>query len=176
MLNVYRSRRMMVTVVAVLAMSLSLSACEPLRKKFIRQKKKNAVQDNNFIPILEPQEYPAPENNPKENYNQRYVLIKSWYKDLWTALEEKASDKKVRYILSQVYAQIDEMKKLVDPEKSVQLDRLKDLLSYFEGSLKDPWVSRNVSRIQSDLRAFDRMMRTQLRVDRIPNSFVEAKQ
>ncbi len=159
----------------MLAMTLSFSSCESLRKKFTRQKKKSDIQDSNFIPVLEPEEYPAPENNPKENYNERYILIKNWYKDLWTAIEEKNSDKKVHYLLGQVYAQIDEMKKVVNPDKAAELDRLKGLLSYFDESLKGPWVSRNVPRIESDLRAFDRMLRDQLRVDRISNSFVDAK-
>ena len=43
-----------------------------------------------------------------------------------------------------------------------------------ESSLDDSWQVRNVSRIQSDLRGFDRFMRDHLRADRIKGHFVKA--
>ena len=162
-----------VAIIAVLVMSMSLSACEPLRKKFIRQKKKAQTEDANFIPVLEPQEYPAPENNPPENYQQHYALIKAWYRDLWTALEEKSSDKRIRYTIKQVYSHIEEMQKIVKPEVQTQLQGLKGFLKYYEDSLNSPLPLRNVSRVQSDLREFDRRLR-RLGVDDVKDSFVDA--
>jgi len=41
--------------------------------------------------------------------------------------------------------------------------------------LDDSWQVRNVPRIQSDLRAFDRFLRDHLRADRIKGHFVVIK-
>ena len=171
--NFIRCRKLVVSVAAVLAMSLSLSACEPLRKKFTRQKKKDKSEERDFVPVLEPQEYPAPENNPVENYKQHYALVKAWYKDLWTALEEKWSDKKIEYTLKQIYGHIEEMQKLVVPSKQGEFVHLRNLLKYYDCSLNGPLPLRNTARIQSDLRAFDRQLR-QMNADKEKGSFVPA--
>lgn len=176
MVSLLRYRHSIGLIVLVLALSLSLNACAPLRKKFTRQKKKGQVEDTSFIPVLEPQEYPAPEQNPPENYKQHYTLVKVWYRDLWQVLGERDADKKARYTLNQVFSHIQEMQKLVVPEKQVLLAQLADLLKYFENSLNGPAASRNVSRIQSDLRAFDRMLRNQLRADKLEGFFVTVNQ
>ena len=63
-------------IACLLGMCVSMSACEPLRKKFTRQKKADANADKDFVPVLEPQDYPAPEKNPPEMYKQHYALIK----------------------------------------------------------------------------------------------------
>ncbi len=161
-----------IAMIAILILSVSLSACEPLRKKFTRQKKKDLSESADFIPVLEPQEYPAPENNPELNYKQNYYLVKAWYKDLWTVLEEKGSDKQAHYTLKQIKGHIDEMRSLVVPEKQAALDKLSGLLGYYNSSLESPAPLRNQSRIQSDLRAFDRQLRNQCRADKLKGYFV----
>ncbi len=176
MINLLRCRHSVGFMVMVLAFSLALSSCTPLRKKFTRQKKKGQVEDTSFIPVLEPQEYPAPEQNPPANYREHYALIKVWYKDLWAVLDDKNSDKKARYTIGQVLSHIVEMQKLVVPEKQAELIQLADLLKYFESSLDSPEALRNKSRIQSDLRAFDRLLRNQLRADKLEGFFVKAVQ
>ena len=42
-------------------------------------------------------------------------------------------------------------------------------------SLDDSWQVRNVSRIQSDLRAFDRFLRDHLRADRIKGILLQPR-
>ena len=159
-----------VGIACLLAVSVSFSACEPLRKKFTRQKKKDAA-DMNFVPVLEPQDYPAPEKNPAEMYKQHYTLIKVWYKDLWIALDERGSDKQQKYLLKQIHNHIDEMRKLVVPAEQAQLDELVKLLSYYDSAFDAAAPLRNTSRIHSDLRAFDRLLRS-LRVDKVKGDFV----
>ena len=171
--NFIRCRKLIAGIAAVVVMSLSLSACEPLRKKFTRQKKKDQSEESNFVPVLEPQEYPAPEHNPVENYKQHYALIKAWYRDLWTALDEKASDKKTEYTLKQIYGHIEEMQKLVTPSKQRDFVKLKNLLKYYDDSLNSPLPLRNSARIQSDLRAFDRQLR-QMNAGKLKGDFVPA--
>ena len=166
------SRRLLVTIAFMLVVCLSTSSCESLRKKFTRHKKQDQTQSSDFQPVLEPQEYPAPENNPEFNYKQHYALIKVWYKDLWTGIDEKNTDTVVKNSLKQIFDHIDQMKSLLKPEKATGLNQLADLLKYYKASLDQARIQRNYSRIQSDLRAFDRMLRGQFRVDLIQKDFI----
>ncbi len=159
-------------IACLVVTSISFSACEPLRKKFTRQKKKDASAEQDFVPVLEPQEYPAADKDPVQSYKQHYALIKAWYRDMWTALEERGSDKQQRYLLKTIYGHIDDMRKLVGPQQQRQLDELAKVLSYYDSALGVPLAMRNVSRIRSDLRAFDRMLRNKLRADKIKGAFI----
>ena len=158
-------------IVAVLVMCISFSSCDSLRKKFTRQKKKGQTESQEFVPVLEPQDYPAPENNPVEMYKQHYDIIKAWYTDLWTALGESGVEKKIKYTLKQIYGHIEEMQKLVNTDKQIDLGRLKEDLKYYEQSLDENESVRNKSRIQSDLRDFDRRLR-RLNITKVKDSLV----
>ena len=173
MVNLNAHRKLIFVMVGMLAVSLSLSSCDTLRKKFTRQKKKGQAEDQTFVPVLEPEEYPAPELNPEQSYKENYDLIKAWYTDLWTAIDDKSTAKYVHYTISQVTVHIARMEKLVDSQTQVKLVKLSSFLDYYNASLSDPWPVRNVSRIQSDLRAFDRFLRDHLRADRIKGHFVK---
>ena len=164
-------RKVLTTIACAVIVSIGLSACEPLRKKFTRKKKEGQeVQD--FIPVLEPQDYPAPENNPKEMYAQHYALIKAWYRDLWTAIDDKNSDKMAQGSLKQIFNHIDQMKPLLKAQKSQGLDQLAGLLKYYNTSLDAPRPLRNYARIESDLRAFDRLLRGQFRYDKVKEDII----
>ena len=49
----------------LLVFSLSLSSCDTLRQKFTRHKKQGE-EDQSIVPVLEPEEYPAPQHNPQQ--------------------------------------------------------------------------------------------------------------
>jgi len=55
------------------------------------------------------------------------------------------------------------------------LFKLASYLDYYNSSLDQSWQVRNVSRIESDLRAFDRLLRDHLRADRIKGHFIAIK-
>ena len=167
----FRAFKMYVLITCLVGVSLAMSGCEPLRKKFTRQKKANVDAEKDFSPVLEPEEYPTPEKNPEMNYKQHYALIKVWYKDVWTSLDERGSDKQQKYLLKQIHGHIDEMRKLVVAEKQAKFDDLTKLLSYYDGALDVPAPMRNVSHIHSDLRAFDRALRA-ARAENIKGFFV----
>ena len=176
-MNNFNQRKKAVFVIAgLLVLSLGISSCDSLRQKFTRKKKKGQVEDQSFVPILVPEEYPAPQFNPEQNYKENYDLIKAWYKDLWTAIDDKSSAKYVHYTISQVTNHITRMEKLVDAPTQANLVKLAGFLVYYSASLNDSWQARNVPRIQSDLRAFDRFMRDHLRADRIKGHFVKSIQ
>ncbi len=173
MVNAIRYKREVFLLMGILVLSMSLSSCETLRKKFTRHKKQ-AEEDQSVIPVLEPEEYPSPEHNPQQNYQGHYDLIKAWYNDLWSALHDKSSEKYLHYIIGEVANHITAMQKLVDAPTQADLVKLNGFLDYYRSSLDDPWPARNVSRIESDLRAFDRFLRHYLRADKIQGHFVKA--
>lgn len=165
--------RQFLGVVALLAaVVLSCSSCETLKKKFTRKKKAGQNPASEFQPVLEPMEYPAPDKNTKEIYKQHYALIKTWYKDLWSGINERTSDAMVKYSMKQIEEHIEKMRVLLSPKKSADLDGLKAHLVFYKTSLDQQRVSRNYSRIQSDLRAFDRMLRAKFRIDAVTGDLV----
>ena len=174
MVKIIGQRKMVLVIAGLLVFSLSLSSCDTLRKKFTRQKKKGQAEDQTFVPVLEPEEYPAPQLNIQQNYKENYDLIKAWYKDLWTAIDDKSTSKYIHYTISQVTNHIAQMQQLVDVPTQANLAKLAGYLDYYKSSLDSSWQVRNVSRIQSDLRAFDRFLRDHLRVDRIQGHFVKS--
>jgi len=172
MINIYFHRRLIVFMAGLLVMSLTLSSCDTLRQKFTRKKKKGEVEDQTFVPVLVPEDYPAPEENAQQNYKEHYDLIKAWYTDLWTAIDDRSTAKYTHYTITQITNHITQMEKLVDAPTQANLVKLAGLLNYYSSSLDESWQVRNVSRIQSDLREFDRFLRDHLRADRIKGHFV----
>jgi hypothetical protein len=173
MANVNQRKKAILVIAGLLVLSISLSSCDSLRQKFTRKKNKGQEEDQNFVPVLEPEEYPAPQLNPEHNYKEQYDMIKAWYHDLWTAIDDKNTSRYTHYIITQVTNHIALMEKLVDAPTQVNLVKLAGYLDYYSFSLGDSWQVRNVSRIQSDLRAFYRLLRDHLRVDRIQGHFVK---
>jgi hypothetical protein len=175
MVNFNAHKKAVFFIAGTLVLSLSLSSCDTLRQKFTRKKNK-AQEEQAFVPVLEPEEYPTLEQNPEENYKEQYALIKAWYNDLWSAIHDKSTARYTHYIISQVTNHITKMEKLVDAPTQADLVKLAGLLDYYTASLDDySWQVRNVSRIESDLRAFDRLLRDHLRADRIKGHFVKLK-
>ena len=172
MINFNHRKKAVLFIAGILVFSLSLSSCDTLRQKFTRKKKKGE-EEQAFIPVLEPEEYPTPQMNPEQNYKENYDLIKAWYTDLWTAIDDKSTARYIHYTITQVTTHITRMEALVDAPTEAKLVKLAAMLDYYQASLGDSWQARNVSRIQSDLRAFDRYLRDNLRADRIKGHFIK---
>ena len=173
MVNLNGHKRAIFVIAGVLVLSLSLSSCDTLRQKFTRKKKKGE-ESQAFVPVLVPEEYPTLQQDSQANYKEHYDLLKAWYRDLWSAIDDKSSVRYVHYIISEVTGHITQMEKLVDAPTQANLVKLASFLDYYNASLSEPWNVRNVSRIQSDLRAFDRFLRDHLRSDRIQGHFVKS--
>lgn len=171
--NFNAHKKAVFVIAGLLVMGLSLSSCDTLRQKFTR-KKKPGQEEQAFVPVLEPEEYPAPNMDPEKNYEENYDLIKAWYHDLWTAIDDKSTARYTHYIITEVTNHIAQMEKLVDAPTQANLVKLSGFLDYYNSSLSDSWQVRNVSRIQADLRGFDRFMRDHLRADRIKGHFVKS--
>jgi hypothetical protein len=165
------NRKMFMMLLGLLIITTCFSSCDSLRKKFVRQKKQSQ-ESQQFIPVLQPEEYIVPEKNTVEMYKQHYMLIKAWYADLWVGVTDKNADNMVKTSIKQINDHIEQMKVLLKSEKSSGLDQLGGLLKYYQSSLSESRMVRNYSRIQSDLRAFDRKLRGEFRVEKIKGSLV----
>ncbi len=101
-------------------LTVSVGGCASLQKKFTR-KKKEKTGEQAFVPVLDPIDYPAPSVSPEERYRYHYSLWKVWYRDLEQKLDAKESDKSQKYLVGQIIAQLEEMKKWVTEAKQTEL-------------------------------------------------------
>ncbi len=109
------------SVLVVLCMlTVSVGGCASLRKKFTR-KKKEKTSEQAFIPVLDPIDYPAPSVSSEERYRYHYSLWKVWQRDLVKNIDNKGSDKSQKYLLGQIIAQLEEMKKWITAAKQKEL-------------------------------------------------------
>lgn len=107
----------------------TLQGCEPLRKKFTRQKKGEA-QEQEYEPILDPIDYPAKVYDPKADYAYRYSLFRVWEKEMVSGTDDRVSSKRLQYLLNNILTQLEEMSKLVVDEKKPGLAKaIKDFQS-----------------------------------------------
>lgn len=168
------NRRLLCAITALLCVSVVLTGCEPLRKKFTRKKKASQIENDKFIPVLEPQEYPTPEENPEENYKQHYAMVRVFHKDLMTSVQEKARVKRSSYAYNQVMDHLNQMKSLLIEEKKGEIEKLERILDYYKQTLEESPHSRNVARLNSDLRAFYHQLLTKCKADKMRGSFIPA--
>ena len=120
-------------LILVSAVVITSSGCEPLRKKFVRQKKKD--QKEEFVPVLDPIDYPATVYSPENEYKKAYGLWKVWNKEFLYEIETGENDKRQLYLLNEGIAQLEEMKKVVRVEKQAKLVQVISVL----GSLREQY-------------------------------------
>ena len=139
--------------------TLSLTGCEPLRKKFKRKKKQDKTASSEFIPVLEPIDYPEPRTSPAEQYKYHYSLWKVWYKDFMQNFYENDNQKRAKYLLDQVIIQVQEMKKSVQVEKQAELDGyLKEFVN-LRNDLEKPEGLQNRISLKNRLDLVEKKMR-----------------
>ncbi len=142
--------------------ALCSSGCEPLRKKFIREKKKDK-ESQEIVPVLEPEEYPVKSISPEEQYRYFYSLWRVWYRDLIQAIDENSSKKRQIYLLNQEIKQLEKMSELLIDEKRELLvpviEELRDLLQ----RLQLPAKLKNTFVIKKRLRDIDKKLHDNFR-------------
>ena len=163
----------MVVVSGLLIVSLMTSGCVNFRKKFIRQKKKDAEQTNEFIPVLEPEVYPEKVYSPPADYKYHYSLWQVWSKELSTAITNNESQKRQLYMLTQAMTQVDEMQKLVTEDKQKGLNDVLKKLGSLQETLKKPAVMHDNFVIQNQIRGFERTMRENYSFDKVEASLIQ---
>ena len=162
-----------VAVSGLLIVAIMTSGCVNFRKKFIRQKKKDAEQGNEFIPVLEPEVYPDKVYSPSADYKYHYSLWQVWSKELSTAITNNESQKRQLYMLSQAMAQIDEMQKLVTEDKQKEFNDVLKRLGSLQETLKKPAAMHDPTVIQSQIRGLERTMRENLSFDKVEASLIQ---
>lgn len=140
---------------------MSCAGCEPLRKKFIRQKKKDK-EDSRIQPILNPIDYPPATHSAMERYEAHYSLWKVWDREIMQAIHERKSDKKIRSLLEQMLAQLDGMRAQAAPERQGEIDGLRAAYQNVQASLDKPAALRNMYSLEKQLLANSKKIRREL--------------
>ncbi len=140
--------------------TMTAAGCEPLRKKFTRKKKENVETES--LPVLDPVIYPDVVKTSDQIYQHHYSLWQVWYRDLLTEFQEKHSDKRRRYIISQMLAQLDAMQDVVQGEKKTLLTQLRDSLQSVSADFERPMGIRNDDLLEKQITHLERQLRNTL--------------
>jgi len=92
------------------------SGCEPLKKKFVRKKKDEKVDE--FVPVFQPIEYAVKNVSSEEKYIHNYSLWKVWVREMGQLFQDSDLNyKRVKYTMTQLVLQLTEMEKHLVGEK-----------------------------------------------------------
>ncbi|MFB3919855.1 hypothetical protein BU251_05850 [Candidatus Velamenicoccus archaeovorus] len=106
------------TVCLVLMFILQASGCETLRKKFTRKRK---TQTSNEVMVVSPRDYGAHPFPNNVMYKQYFAYWKSWNQELVTALNDRASDKKVLECVNQSLINLEKMMTYLKDDQAAAL-------------------------------------------------------
>jgi hypothetical protein len=163
--------RTWLTVCLCAVVLVSSAGCEPLRKKFTRQKKKGDTSKE-IIPVLEPVEYPVPHHGAKEDYAQHYSLFRVWLSDFMTNYGSALNERKLVSDLDASLKELDEMAKLLKTPAQEDLAKVKAQLEYIRREYdKSSAAFRNRARIDSELRSIDSTMRKKFKPELLNDQF-----
>lgn len=173
-----RNKRLFVWVSVVLLLSVSLIAggCEPLRKKFTRQKKKD-LESSAFVPILDPIDYPEKVYSPAQDYKQHYSMWQVWQREFLNSLDEasspKSSVKQELYQLDQLIVSLQAMQKLLVPEKEPKLPTLIAQFQSLKRDIEEPGLYRNTGHIKLKAELLCKQVREGYRFNRVKDKLVD---
>ena len=168
------NRRCPVWVIFICLLSVSLIAggCEPLRKKFTRQKKKDQ-ETSATIPILEPIDYPEKIHSPSGDYKEHYSLWQVWQREFLNSLDDPSNAKQELYDLVQLTAQLQEMQKFLTPEKSSKLSVVIAQFESLKEAVAQPGPFRNIGNIKLKAELLGKQIREGFRLNRVKDSLVK---
>lgn len=148
------------------------SGCEPMRKKFVRQKKKDVAKEE-MTPILEPVDYKsAAVTSPQELYKVHYSLWQIWHNDLTTAISEGDSDKKKLYDLDQEVANLREMQSLLPENLQEKLRTIISRLTSFDAEFKKSMPASNASSLKLRMDAIAKDVRSNFKFSKVQDQLV----
>ena len=162
--------RAFVIFVVITSLGLSSIGCEPIRKKFIRQKKKDTTSGK-MIPVLEPELYPSKENDPYAAYVHHYNLFKLWIRDLNAVLEAKAATKKQQYVYTQALKHLDAMANILDGKNAEDIAQLRKIMEQIKRVLFETPGVRPDSAARDYVRLTEKFIYKNLKPDLLEDSF-----
>jgi len=113
--------------VTLIVFCIAATGCQPLKRKFTRRKKPGDKKEN-FVPVLDPIDYAPRIESAEKRYRYHYSLWQVWHKELIQSARWDESEKRQKYLLSQLFLQMEEMKRWVVEEKEIEIsDVLSDL-------------------------------------------------
>ncbi len=173
MTNHVTARRWLSTVcVLCLAFTVTLTGCEPLRKKFVRQKKKEKETDDKFIPVLEPEVYQAKQVGPFEDYSQQYLLFNVWISDFGDNFQTMDNDKRLISDLDAALKSVKAMQKLSTGTLAESIAKITKQVEYLRGEYDQPEAFRNTSRMSSEVRSIERSLRRELKPELVKDQLI----
>ncbi len=152
-------RRMSVLwLLIIFLFSVMLSSCEPLRKKFVREKKRDRIVREE--PILEPMAYPRKPYDVYSDYGNQYAMFYVWKKEFIAALDDQETSKRLLYLFDAMIGQLKEMGELLTDEKNLELasdmqrlDFIRDRLNHTDYLFYLPRIKREVNSITRSIRS-----------------------
>ncbi len=161
--------RWMIFVSCFLVLAMTLSSCEPLRKKFTRKKKAESAESME-VPILEPIEYPKKVYSSLDLYKNHFTYWKAWHKELMQSIVDNQGTKRKLYLLAQDVTQLTEMQKLLPENKQVLLKDTIERLAKFRVDVESPVPSRDASAWRAELESIDKKIRRDYAVEKMQDS------
>ncbi len=157
-----KMKRIATIMVCGLVLISFLTGCATFRKKFIRQKKKGQTAEE-FIPVLDPVDYPPAHVSPEGRYRYHYSLWNVWDRELLEIIRDSGKQKKQAYLLSEMILQLQEMMKWVVTEKQGEIAVLIKDLQEIQREFDKPAVMLNRISIQGKLETNEKAVRNKLR-------------
>lgn len=159
----HRSPRLWMFTVCLLVAAVSLSGCEPLRKKFTRKKKEDKKEELN--PILDPIDYPPSRISADEKYRYYYSLWQVWNKDLLQMIGEPTMDKRKNYLLGQITQQLEEMKHWIPEAHAPKIGEALSAYDKLAKEMEKPEMMRSITTMEMRLRRAESFIKNELKPD-----------
>lgn len=156
----FLQKRILALVVFFVSIS-SFTGCEPLRKKFMRQKKSTISQE--ALPVLEPIDYPQRVEAPENILRQQYGLWKVWFQEAMNSLQDKSTDKRIRFNLAQLSTQVERLQSLFSGDSVKMLKGYQGRLEKVKIKMDQPEGLRNTDSIRAELISIDKDFRAHFR-------------
>jgi hypothetical protein len=141
---------LLVLLTVVMGISILSTGCEPLRKKFTRKKKEDAKRD--FIPVLDPIDYPAKVTTCVDVYKQNYSLWRVWHKDLANLLYEPSiNEKRIRGLFAEITGKLGVMGSCLQGDTQAALERELSVVHQLRRAFEQPVVMRDIPKLRRDI-------------------------
>jgi hypothetical protein len=112
-------RRWVLGLVIFASLSIFMTGCESLRRKFTRV---NKGSESKETMVITPRDYSAHPFTNDVLYRQYFTYWKSWNQELVRSLDERASHKKILDCVKQCLINLKKMKSYLNDDQAPKLD------------------------------------------------------
>jgi len=155
--NFYNFKKL---VVLLMFSILFLTGCEPLRKKFVREKRREDQDDRDKIVILEPKDYSPEFYTPFEHYKKNYDLLIIWNKTLLEDIASSDNDKRLKYVMRKIIKHLLDMEKYIRDDKKKYFKQLMEAYHKIDNEFNKPAQLRNTASLRNKIRINNNKIRS----------------